>query len=142
MKGVPSQGRISDVSDALNPPTAERFFWMRLVRYRQRRKLLCYEFSRSTNSSEWAGTKRFRLMCECSRRQIRIYAPPWVMARSVRICFTGLMFSRFKCRHFVIAFDDIPLLVEYLVDRYAKKAGKRIQVVGLFQTGPLPEFEV
>jgi hypothetical protein len=42
----------------------------------------------------------------------------------------------------VIAFDDIPLLVEYLVDRYAKKAGKRIQVVGLFQTGPLPEFEV
>jgi len=100
---VPSRGRISDVSDALNRPTAERFFWMRLVRYRQRRKLLCYEFSRSTNSSEWVGTKRFRLMCECSRRQIRIYAPPWLMARSVRICFTGSMFSRFKCRDFVIA---------------------------------------
>src|SRR6266851_9039210 len=29
---------------------------MRLVRYRQRRKLLCYEFSRSTNSSEWVGS--------------------------------------------------------------------------------------
>jgi len=25
--------------------------------------------------------------------------------------------------------DDIPLLVEYLVDRYAKKAGKRIRSV-------------
>ena len=37
------------------------------------------------------------------------------------------MFSRFKSPRCVSASDDIPLLVEYLIDRYAQAAGKKIK---------------
>ena len=52
MKGVHLREHISDVSDDLNRPMAERFFWIRLVKSRQRRRLPCYEFFRNENSSE------------------------------------------------------------------------------------------
>jgi len=61
MKRAPSQEHFSGVSDALNPPTEEQFSSMRSVNSHQRRRLRCYECSRSGNSNEWVEVKQFKV---------------------------------------------------------------------------------
>ena len=70
MNEAPSPEPSSGVWDALNRPTAEPCSSMKWASSRQRHRLPCYEFSRTVNSNEWEGAKRFRLTYEFSRQQI------------------------------------------------------------------------
>src|SRR6266404_8482068 len=99
MKRAPSQEHFSGVSDVLNPPTEEQFSSMRSVNSHQRRRLRCYECSRSGNSNEWVEVKQFKWMYEYSRLQIRTWVQPSQKAPSDRICSTASMFSRSEYRH-------------------------------------------
>ena len=102
---------------------------MRLVRYRQRRKLLCYEFSRSDEFERVGGNQTVSI-------DVRVLA---ATNKDLRAAVANGTFRQdlfYRLNVFPIQVpalrdrvDDIPLLVEYLVDRYAKKVGKRIRSV-------------
>src|SRR5882724_6742903 len=98
MKRAPSREHFSGVWDALNRLTEEQFSSMKLVNFRQRRRLRCYEFSRSGNSNESVEVKQFKWTYEYSRLQMRTWVQPLLKAASDRICSTASMFSRFEYR--------------------------------------------
>src|SRR6266404_5828196 len=108
MKRGPSQEHFSGVSDALNLPMEEQSSSMKLVNSHQRRRLPCYEFSRSGNSNELVEVKQFKWTYEYSRLQIRTWVQPWLKAPSDRICSTASMFSRFEYRPCVSALTTFP----------------------------------
>jgi len=116
---------------------------MRLVRYRQRRKLLCYEFSRSTNSSEWVGNQTVSVDVRVLAATNKDLRAPVADGTFRQDLFYRLNVFPIQVPALRDRVDDIPLLVEYLVDRYAKKAGKRIRSVSkstldLFQSYAWP----
>jgi formate hydrogenlyase transcriptional activator len=142
MKGVPSRGHISDVSDALNPPMAERFFWMRLVipsetQVALLRVLQEHEFERVGGNQTVSVNVR---VLAATNKDLRGAVDDGTFRQDLfyRLNVFPIHVPALRDR-----VDDIPLLVEYLVDRYAKKAGKRIRSVSkstldLFQSYDWP----
>src|SRR6266566_4297406 len=104
MRRAPSPALCNGGSGGLNRPTAELSFWTKSVSCLQRRRSRSFAYSRngSLNASEATGAFRRDLYYRFNVFPIQL--PP-LRERP----------------------DDIPLLAEYLIGRYAKKAGKNIR---------------
>src|SRR6266566_4810578 len=112
-----------------NQPTVERSFWMKSESCRQRPKWRFCARSRSAHLNGSVGSDPSRLMYACWLPQTGIW-----MRRS-KGSFRKDLFYRLNVFPVHVPAlrergADIPLLVEYLVARYAQRTGKRIQRIG------------
>src|SRR5208337_1504656 len=96
MKRVHSLERYNGAWESLNWRKVAPSFWTRLANFQQRRRSLCYEFSRSTNLSVSAGIRQFVRTSGYLRPQIPPCRLPLLRASFELICFIGLMFFLFK----------------------------------------------
>ena len=111
----------------LNSPKEGRFSSMKSASFRPKRKALFCVFSRSGNSSVSVELKRIRA-------DVRVIAATNrdLKAAMMNGTFRSDLFYRLQVFPIEIPplrerKEDIPLLVEYFIDRYASKMGKKIR---------------
>jgi hypothetical protein len=94
------------------------------VNCQRKRKLRCGVFCRSASSSVWVAISQSGLTYGSSPPQIGTWRRPSPRVHFVAIYFT--VSTSFRLRFLLCGKEekDIPLLVEYFIDHFARKAGK------------------
>ncbi len=96
---------------------------------RRKHKSRCSACFRIARSSDSATVIRFRWMSASSRRPTATWRRRWPPGTFRQDLFYRLNVFPIRVPSLRERAEDIPLLVEYLIERYATKAGKRIRKI-------------
>src|SRR6266702_3356564 len=104
-----------------------------------KRKSRCCAFCRNANLNALAEPRCCAAMCASLPRPIAIFTPRSPLVRFAAIFFTGSTFFQSNCR-LRERREDIPILVNYFVNRYAQRAGKKIDTIRKKSIEALQEY--
>jgi formate hydrogenlyase transcriptional activator len=121
MKRVRLREHFSDVSDDLNPLTAERFFWTRLVKSPPETQVALLRVLQEREFERVGGNQTIPVdvrVLAATNKDLHAAVADGTFRQDL---FYRLNVFPIRVPALRDRVHDIPLLVEYLVDRYAKK---------------------
>jgi DNA-binding NtrC family response regulator len=125
MRKVRLPAHYNSGSDDLKQLMVERFFWTRSANSHRKYRSPSYGLFKKGNSSAWAAAGPFTPMFVSSRRRIAIFSE----GRFRSDLYYRLNVFPIHSPSLRQRSDDIPILVDYFISRFAIRMGKRIREV-------------